>query len=137
MSDSAIFLRENQFLAGRPWFLPWQTVFLFHIMLVPIHPDILTPKIDIPDFPVPPEFRVKTPQNQFFAGRSRFLPRQTVFLFHKKLVPIKTHLQNPKHGGANQVYPPKIGPKGPIFAIFSVFGRQTTVFALADRFFIS
>ena len=117
--------------------MPWKTVFLLHIMLVPVHTDILTPKVDIPDLGVTPEFRVKTPKNQFLAGRPRFLPRQTVFLFHKKLVPIKTHLQNPKHGGANQIYPPKIGPKEPIFAIFLVFGRQTAVFALADRFFIS
>ena len=103
-------------------------------MLVPVHTDILTPKVDIPDLGVPPEFRVKTLKNQFLAGRPRFLPRQTVFLFHKKLVPIKTHLRNPKHGGANQVYPLKMDRKGPIFAIFSVFGQQTAVFAPADCF---
>ena len=72
-----------------------------------------------------------------FGQQTAFFALADLFLIHKMLVLIKTHLRNPKNGGANQVYPPKIGPKGLIFAIFSVFGRQTAVFALADRFFIS
>ena len=39
-------------------------------------------------------------------------------------------------GVANQVYSPKIDPKGSISAFFTVFGRETAVFSLEDRFFL-
>ena len=87
-----------------------------------------------------------TPRKSALKGQ--FLPFFTVFgretavfsledrfLFHKKLLLIKIHLQNPKHGGANQVYPPKIDPKGSILAIFTVFGRETAVFPWKTVYF--
>ena len=70
-------------------------------MLFPIHTDILTPKVDDPDIAVPLEFGVKIQKISFLGGIPLFTPRNTVFLFHKKLVLIKTHRQNPKHGDQN------------------------------------
>ena len=79
----------------------------------------------------------------FFGRKTVTNPRNTVFLFYKKLVCIKTLLQNPKYGGQNEVYHPKIGPKVQILPVFqflqrnAVFKPRNVIFCHKQLYYLS
>ena len=77
---------KNQFLAGRPLFFAWQTVFLFHQIKHWVDIHLWANGFFCEIGPSAGNFFLKVQKLAFFqflAGRPLFFAWQTVFLFHQ------------------------------------------------------
>ena len=127
---------KNGFLAGRPLFLPWQTVFLLMQSQEWVNTQLSSKKIfwskNGPYF----KMAEKILKNQFLAGRPLFFAWQTVFLFHQIKHWVDIHLWA-------KGFSSEIGPSAGIFffesakiGVFQFLASRLLFFAWQTVFYL-